>query len=273
MDEEKTGEPTEELEPQENLEGTEETPPSGETEGSTRFDGLSKEDLLRVTKEQDTHIGERNREIGELRTRIEDIESTQSQDSGYYAPPQAPQYAPQPQYQPPQKPEFNWDNPMQSVDERVDSRVAQQASQFMQGQFANNLSRGQYAFQQGKQTMNGDPKLFEGIEKEVEETVAQYYLPYIQQGVPVEHYLTDRNVWAKTAQHIRLNRGEYDKLKPDTSAVRYTATETPGRTTITESSPVLELEPEDRAFAKQMGLTDKQAKEIIERELKEGREE
>lgn len=264
MDEEKEGQPTEEQEPQENLEDeTKEMPVGGETEGSTRFDGLSKEDLARVAKEQDTHIGDRNREIGELRTKIEDIENTQSQDSGYYAPPQAPQYYPPP----PPKPEFNWDNPMQTVEEVVGRTVAGQAQQFMQGQFANNLQRGQHAFQQGRQTMASDPKLFKGIEKEVEETVAQYYLPHIQQGTPVEHYLTDRKVWEKTAQHIRLNRGEYDKLQPDTSAVRYTATETPSGRTVTESSPVLQLEPEDRDFAKQMGLTDKQAKEIIEAEI------
>jgi len=260
--------------PLENLEELkpEETPKPVETEKQTRWDGLSKEELLKVVNDQDSHIGVRNQEIGELRGKMTELEKAQqryAQDYGNYSQQQPEVTPPQPEEKPP---DFNWDKPSQSVEETVKRVVAKEREGFVQGQFNQNLQRAKTAFQRGKQVMTEDP-IFKGIEKEVEDQVGQFYYPYLQQGIPVDQYITDKQMWLKTAQHIRLNRGEYDKLKPDTSsAVRPTMTETPSRIAIQEEgSPVLELEPKDRAFARGMGLTEKEAKEIIEAEIKEGR--
>jgi len=267
MEEPKQDEPLEE-EPQANPEDLEpeETPKPDETEKKTRWSGLSAEELLKVAQDQDSH-----QEIGELRQKVSDLERVQqgyAQNYGNYE--QQQQQAPKP---PEEKlPDFNWDKPSESVQSVVKDAVAKERQDFVQGQFNANLQRAQGAFNKGKQVMSKNP-IFKGIEKEVEDQIGQFYLPYLQQGTPVDQYIADEQMWIKTAQHIRLNRGEYDKLKPDTtSAVTPTITETPSGTTKQEkSSPVLELEPEDREFAKRMGLTEKQAKEIIEKEIEEGR--
>jgi len=270
MEETKQDEPLDET--QENPEEVPETPKPTETVEPTRFDGLSKDELLKIVKDQDSHIGERNQEIGDLKSRVDDIETSQSrpdQKFGDYGKQQQ-----EPPTPPPPKPEekpskFDWDNPDGSVDKAVDRRFAEGEKQVLQASFNQNLHRAQTAFEQGKRVMEKHPTVFKGIEKDVEKQVGEFYYPYLQQGQPVDQYLTDDDMWLKTAQHIRLNRGEYDKLRPDTSsAVKPTITETPSQTTKDDSgSPVIELEPSDRAFAKNMGLTDKEAKENIEYEL------
>ena len=264
-------EPLEEA--QENPEGvkTEETPkPDGtESSKSTRWSGLTQEQLLKAVEEQDSFIGERNQEIGQLRQKTSELEAAQqryAQERVNYAQPQQPPPAEKP-------PDFNWDKPAESVQSAVQRAVAKERRDFIQGQLNTNLQRAQTAFQRGKQIMS-ENSIFKGIEKEVEDQIGQFYYPYLQQGTPVDQYLTDKQMWLKTAQHIRLNRGEYDKLKPDTSsAVRYTSTETPYRTTTQEESPLnFELSPKEKDWAKQMGLKENEAKEIIVEELEARKE-
>lgn len=275
MEENKQEEPLEEI--QENPEEVTETPEPTETVEPTRFDGLSKDELLKIVKDQDSHIGERNQEIGDLKSRVEDIETSQSRPEQKFGDYGQSQQAPPPPPSPPKPeetlPKFNWDDPDSSVSKAVDRKLAVKEEQVLQASFNQNLHRAQTAFEQGKRVMGKHPTVFQGIEKEVEKQVGEFYYPYLQQGQPVDQYLTDDDMWLKTAQHIRLNRGEYDKLRPDTSsAVKPTITETPSHTTKDDGgSPVIELEPSDRAFAKAMGLTEKEAKENIEYELKAGK--
>ena len=276
-EEEKQDEPLEEF--PENPEEVKETPKPTETVEPTRFDGLSKEELLKIVKDQDSYVGEKNQEIGDLKKRMDEFETSQPrQEQGfgdYGQQPQAPVTPPptEPE-EAPVKPKFDWDNPSSYVDEAVNRGLEVKEKQVLQAQFNQNLHRAQTAFEQGKRVMTKHPTVFNGIEKEVEKQVGEFYYPYLQQGQPVDQYLTDEDMWLKTAQHIRLNRGEFDKLKPDvSSAVKPTVTETPSQTTKTDSgSPVIELEPVDRVFAKNMGLTDKEAKENIEYELKARKE-
>ena len=269
MEEPKQEEPLEEI-PQANPDDETKELPVVKPEVATRWDGLSKEDLLKVVQDQDSHIGERNQEIGELRGKVGNLETAQqryNQTFSNYSQ-QQPVEQPQPKTEEKQ-PDFNWDNPSASMNAAVDRKIAAKEKEIIQGQFNANLQRAQMAFEKGKQSMSEDP-IFKGIEQDVENQVGQFYYPYLQQGVPVDQHLMDKEMWKKTARHIRLDRGEYDKLKPDTSsAVRPTITETPSQTAQqTDSSLVLELEPKDKEWARQMGLTEKEAKEIIEEELK-----
>jgi len=258
------------VEPQANPDDETKELPAEKPEGGTRWDGLSKEELLKVVQDQDSHIGERNQEIGELRGKVSTYEQAQQRYaqnfSNYSQQPPVEQSKPTTEEK---LPDFNWDNPSVSVYETVDRRIAAKEKEIMQGQFNANLQRAQMAFEKGKQSMSEDP-IFKGIEQEVENQVGQFYYPYLQQGVPVDQYLMDKEMWKKTARHIRLDRGEVDMLKADTSsAVKPTVTEIPSQTKTQEESPlVLELEPKDKEWARQMGLTDKEAKEIIAEELK-----
>ena len=259
--------------PEGNPEEVKETPETAETEKKTRFDGLSSDELLKIAKDQDSYIGERNQEIGDLKSRMDGFETSQEKQRQNFGDYGQPQQEPPPITPTPAEttPSFNWDNPLTTVNELVDKKLAVKEDQVLKAQFNSNLHRAQTAFERGKSVMKKHPNVFKGIEKDVEEQIGKFYYPYLQQGTPVDQYISDEDTWIKTAQHLRLDRGEYDKLKPDTSsAVKPTITETPYQTTEqTSSSPVLELEPADRAFAKAMGLTEKQAKENIENELKQ----
>ena len=67
-EEEKQDEPLEEF--PENPEEVKETPKPTETVEPTRFDGLSKEELLKIVKDQDSYVGEKNQEIGDLKKEV-----------------------------------------------------------------------------------------------------------------------------------------------------------------------------------------------------------
>ena len=94
-----------------------------------------------------------------------------------------------------------------------------------------NLQKAAMAHAKGKQIMKENPKLFEGIERDVESTIVNYYKSYALGGADVSQYLQDPNVWKKTAISMRIDRGEWDRVVPDKiNPVRPTSTEEPAST-------------------------------------------
>jgi len=214
----------------------------------------SAEEIARSYLELEKKLGEQGRELGELRQRI-------------------PQYQPQPQWYPPQytqpevRPEFDYGKPEESIDRIVERRLEQERQHRAAYEVSRQEQEAAYSYNMGKDVaLRGNPRLFEGIEPLVEQGVQMAYRMY---GTPVAA-LRDPKTWERVAAAIRFERGETDRLQsPRPQPPNPSATGVPNQTR--QAKAGVELAEEDRRLAKELGLSEQEAKEIIEKETGGGR--
>ena len=115
--------------------------------------------------------------------------------------------------------------------------------------------------------MSQNSKLFEGIEREVEDGV---YRAYMNRTIGI-HELRNPEAWTMTANLIHLREGNMDRLQPtNIKPVETPSTElpTPAKPGTTEK-PFTGLDYTDEGtqkMVKQYGLTKEEAEEIVKEE-------
>jgi len=252
-------------------------------EGGEKFElpehlkGKTPDELAKMVMDKETQIGKQSTEIGDLRTNAEKArddlnylrgaeEIRRHQESKRLAELET-------QRPEPDKPKWNYEDPVRSVDERVDTRLRQEKEESFRSRVTANIGVARTSFTEGQKVMEQDKGLFEGIEEETRNAVFQYYAPYLQAGHDVSQQMRDPKAWRVAAQNIRLNRGEIDRIKaspsPGINPVSPTDQEIPG-SPAGPGGPVGELDPEVKHIAESYGLTTKEAQEIIQEEAKLG---
>ncbi len=216
--------------------------------------GRSAEEIAAQYLELEKKLGEQGRELGELRQRI-------------------PQYQPQPPvYYPPQftqpevRPEFDYGKPEESIDRRVEWRFEQERQQRAAYEVQRQGQEAQFAFNAGKAiALKQNPDLYTGIEPELEQAAQMAH----RLGAPPSAFL-DPKYLETLAVNIRHQRGELSKIfgKAAIQPPTPSATAVPNQTR--QAKVGVELSDDERRWAKDNGLSEQEAREIIENELAHG---
>lgn len=219
----------------------EEEKPSAEPEPTIRerFKDKSNEELLDILEETQRELGQKGTDVGDLRARIDSLESSQSKvgveegpldDSYTFKPkigpvaggqtpigPGPPSTSGVPPGMDPSKLEWDYEKPVESTQKVVAGMMAAQSMGQTMKEHNTNISRAKSAFDRGsKIAIANNKKLFSGIEKQAKDFVYNYYNDnFLQQGVPVDDVLITEEPYVKAAQNIRIENQEFDKLQAD----------------------------------------------------------
>jgi hypothetical protein len=210
-------------------------------------------------EEKESFIGRQTNEIGDLRSKVGYLQSQMEA---------LERLRERPVGQPPAegtRPKFNWEDPDTSIEQIVQSRLKAAENQRMQ---QDTERRAQVAYSNftnsWNQAMKSDPKLYDGIEGIVQETVKNSY----RSGIVNEYSITPDTI-KMAAQMIRLQRGENKYFAPpQVTPVQPTASETPGARPMRQEELSVEIDEGTRRYAKERGLSEKQVQEILQKELK-----
>lgn len=224
-----------------------------------QWKGKTPDELVSILQEKDRFLGERNREIGDLRTEVGTLRVMMEN----LAQQQEARTQPTPTMEQPI--EFDYQRPVDSV-ERIFEKKWQQREQDRQAQEQQRyVAQAQASFYEGKEAaLRNNKRLYEGIEGEVEQMVFNAF----KGGLINDYSLRNPKTWERAAQLLCLEKGnEYTSrlTTPAPKAVTPTATEIPGAgEMVTEES--FELNSELRDLAKELKLTEKEAKENMAKE-------
>jgi hypothetical protein len=158
---------------------------------------------------------------------------------------------------------FDYDKPAESISAIVDRTIdkrEKQGKQESQRLLFDKVSR---AHKDGFTAAQAAyPKLFEGIESDVNDNVFAAMNPYVLQGHDVSGELGKQETWVKVAKYLRVDRGELDYLKGDTiEPVATDLTERPqsGSSAGTKRSPKSLLTPQVRKMMRDMNISEEDA--------------
>ena len=258
MSDELTGHPPEETPA---TQQPEPAPPAAAPSAATPAEDASA--LKARLEEKESFIGRQTNEIGDLRSKLGYLQSQiEAQE----------RFRERPVEQPPvegTRPKFDLDrflaDPENAVEQIVNARLRFSEAQ---RERQDTERRAQVAYSNftnawGRATKE-DPKLYEGIESVVQDTVKNSY----RSGIVNEYSITPETI-KMAAQMIRLQRGENKYFAPpQVSPVHPTASETPGARPMRQEELSVEIDEATRRFAKERGLTDKQVQEYMQKELK-----
>ena len=178
--------------------------------------GKSVSELAKIINDKDTHIGERDKTLGDLKSRV-------SQYDNYYAlQQQQAQQAQQAAAPVENKDEFDYDKPLSSVDKRIDEKLGKFQEQLANAYGTQEKQRAYGNYVRGRDdSFKQNPKLFKGIEEPVATAMEFAY----KNRIFTAEDMADPKKWAQTA---RVQRALYDEGNSVQGAVSATPTETPG---------------------------------------------
>lgn len=225
------------------------------------YEGKSMEDVIKMVADAQKELGERSKEIGELRNNLAYSDQLRELAMQRTREPQAVQ-AEEPQ------PDWNFEKPIESSREIARQEIAAARKQDQQYNVQRVREEAQSNYAEGRRiAMQRNPALYEGIEREAENAVYEGY----QRGHAKLHDLRSPDAWDIVAKMIHLRDNRYDRLQP--AAIQPVETvggqlPTPARPGTTEK-PFTGLDYTDREVQKMMdqyGLTKEDAEEIIKEE-------
>lgn len=217
--------------------------------------GKSPEELASMYLGLERKLGEQGRELGELRQRVSQV-------------PPPPQWYPPQFTQPEVRPEFDYGKPEESIERIVERRLEKERQERATYEVQRQEQEARLNYESGKDiALKGNPRLYEGIEPLVEQAMQTAYRQYGLHPAA----LRDPKTWDRVALNIRWDRGEVDRLsRPTPQPPNPSATGVPNQTRADAKAGV-ELDDESRRLAKELGWTEQEAKEIIEKERGGGR--
>jgi hypothetical protein len=232
-----------------------------------KFRGKSAEEIANAYLEVEREKGRLADEAGRYRGYAEQLWAEKQQYE---------QAVRQAQYQPPPAPtappaEFNWEKPAESVAAVAERLVNERMGNFMgalqQAQVASVRDKAATSWDEGASTITKNQRLFEGIEDEVRNVVYQTYDPIVQRGGDASKYYADPKIWETAAVMIRYKRGEIDRIAGSGTPSRGMSaptTEVPGGSRPSNQGSTIVLDESARALARDMGIKDGEARDLIE---------
>lgn len=228
------------------------------------YEGKTMEDLVKEHQELQKKLGEQGKELGDTKSNLayqqQLLEMERRRGEQARIQPETPEQ--------PKPVDWDYTNPIPSVEEVVERRIAarekqwqDQAAQQIQSEAGANYASGR------RIAMQQNAKLFEGIEAKVEQAMSEAY-----QRRYIDHrQLGDPQQWVGAARLVHLADNNLDRLQSaEVKPVGSTETElpTPAKPGTAEK-PFTGLDYTDREVQKMMdqyGLTREEAEEIIKEE-------
>ena len=254
------------MEPEEKVEGqpidesapesTPESTPQESKETAPATPVKSPEDLSKMVEDAQSHIGRLSSELGELR-QYKSLAEQLLQERQRQA-----QQAPA---QPEKAFEFDYENPIKSMDTYLEHKLSKEREKMQHESNRRMVLETQQRFERGKRTAyETNPRLFKGIEKDVEGVVFQS----VRSGIVQPWEVDDPKTWETAATVLAASRKDYSRLMPDkVTPVSPTPTETPSYSRSASSGDIeVTLDEADKTWAKEQNITEEQAKEIIKKE-------
>lgn len=229
--------------------------------GDPRYSGKSPSELVGILGEKEKQIGRLGDEVGKVR-QLETEVSTLKDYIYNLAFQRESVKEPEPE-----KPAFDYTNPDAYIEKRVASIKQELVREYQAQEMRKSQAEAQIAFQAGKRdAYQGNKELFDGIERDVE----GFLWNQARSGQIHPRLLGDKQTWVNIAQGIRLMRGETDMLMPKkTQPMRAADMETPSRTKHDIEEGDVYLDDEERELAKNLGISEKEALEILRSEGKQ----
>ncbi len=228
-----------------------------------KFAGKSADEIAVHYLELEKKLVEQGRELGELRSRI-------PQYQPQFQPP-PPQYYPQQPAQPEPRIEFDYGKPEESVIRLANQLVEKRLEEERQHRAAFDVRRqeeeARVNYVAGREAaLKNNPRLFDGIESEVDQLMQNGY----RQGGWHPAVLRDQKAWERAAVNLRFDRGEYDRIgKPAVQPTQPSHIAVPNQTR-PEARVGVELDDDTRQYAKNWGISEQEARDIIEKEREQG---
>ncbi|KKM18190.1 hypothetical protein LCGC14_1668200 [marine sediment metagenome] len=225
------------------------------------YEGKSMEDVIKMVADAQKELGGKAKEIGDLKNNL--AYSDQLREL-------AMQRAREPQPVQPEevKPDWNFEKPIESVEQIVDKRLAAREKKTQEYNVQRVREEAQSNYAEGRRlSLKRNPALFEGIERDVENAVYEGWT----KGQVKLHDLRNPDAWDIVAKMHHLRDNRIDRLQP--TAIQPVETiegqlPTPAPPGTTEK-PFTGLDYTDRETQKMMdqfGLTKEEAEEIIKEE-------
>jgi len=160
--------------------------------------------------------------------------------------------------------EFDYDKPAQSIGNIVEKTIEKRERMRKEQESKLLFDKVSRAHKDGfDAAVAANPKLFEGIEQDVNNMVFQSMNPYVLQGHDISGELARPSTFTKVAKWLRLERDEYDYLQGNTiRPVSSDPTERPqsGGSTGTGKNPKSLLkDPVVQKMIRDMGIDEKTA--------------
>lgn len=207
--------------------------------------GTPEDGVEKRLRDKDEYIGRLGKELGDLRNQVESYRqmATQGQGFGPAAPPQPQGFYPPNAPQPPQESDkFDWDNPLRTVDTRLDRKLSDFAQQMTVNQA---VSMAQWAEATAKQS---DPALFNEVGDQVRAVMVQG----IRTRTVDPRVVSDPEMW-KTMAWVALGQKKGFKLGNQVNPVSPTMTESPTGSRSVDAEDAVTLDATARAMINSWG--------------------
>ena len=232
-----------------------------ETKTDDRYTGKSVDELRGILTEKERFIGRQADEIGKVRRLEEQVEQLRNYIESRQAPARET-VVPEKPTAPPE--DFDFTKPEESISRIVESRLERRLEKLQREQAAkeeqNYYRTARANFDKGMETaISQNRKLFEGIENDVANAVAQM----VKIRIVTPEMLADPRTFAAAAVQMRFSRNELDKIVGGRKPMAPTQMDTPGRVKTMPDDDDVSLSRADIEEMRKMGLSEKEAVEAI----------
>ena len=242
-----------------------------------RFQGKKLEDVIKMYEEAEKEKDRSGTEVGKLRGEIDDIKNKASyfQNTAQDLQSKLERRGAQPEGEATPDLTGFYDNPVPLMQKVIQGELKKDRETREKTEGDREIQRASMNFATGRsKSMEGNPDLFRGIEKRIEEGMWQYF----KSGRVSADELRDPETWENGARIIHMANKDWDRIAPPKiTPVSPTPTETPGTAKVTpsEEAPKVELD----AFGEEMkehaikgGMEEKDFNKLVqETKKREGR--
>jgi hypothetical protein len=242
-----------------------------------RFQGKKLEDVIKMYEEAEKEKDRSGTEVGKLRGEVDDIKNTASyyQNMAQDLQRKAEKGGGKPEGEATPDLTGFYDNPLPLMQKVIQGELKKDRETREKTEGDREVQRASMNFATGRsKSMEGNPDLFRGIEKRIEEGMWQYY----KSGRVSADELRDPETWENGARIIHMANKDWDRIAPPKIVpLSPTETEKPGtaKKTSEEEVPRLELDAfgeEMREHAIKGGMDEKDFNKLVqETKKREGR--
>lgn len=245
---------------------------------SERFQGKKIGDVIEMFEKAEKERDRSGTEVGKLRGEVDDIKNTASYYQNMATDLQARQEKGGAKPEGEATPDLTgfYDNPLPLMQKVIQGELKKDRETREKTEGNRELQRASMNFATGRsKSMEGNPDLFRGIEKRMEEGMWQYY----KSGRVSADELRDPETWENGARILHMANKDWDRIAPPKIVpVSPTSTETPGAAKAEpseEEAPKMELDDfgeEMREHAIKGGMEEKEFNKLVkETKKREGR--
>ena len=191
---------------------SEQEPPIPE-DSLKEYEGKSAEELAKMHHGLSKKLGEQGAVIGSLKALVDEMkkgwETRTTTPNPFQPSPEATT-----QVAPPQESAVKLDDDSYLTVGDL-KKMREEEQKYNQTRYQSELTyKTTTAFDRGMASMKDNPRLYEGIEQEVAQRVANGYMMPYKMGIDVSPELENPDRWREAAIYVRAQRNELDRITP-----------------------------------------------------------